>query len=78
MKSTTMEETAHHVMGAFAKDADAQLSKHEFAAFIDNNFAGAANITLVDMPAFMTAMSALKENTEAEQEYLEAIGGEDY
>jgi len=67
-----MEETTH-VIHTFNKNADGKLNKQEFATFIVN-FASTANIELVDMLDFMIVVSALKDNTEAEQEYLKAIG----
>ena len=70
---TTVEETKQ-VLKTFDKSADGKLDKHEFAAFIVN-FASSANMNIIDMLDFMIVVMVLKENTEAQQEYLDAIKG---
>lgn len=72
MKTTVEEST--QVMSTFDKAGDGRLSEQDFATFIVN-FASTANIELVDMLDFMIVVSALKENTDAEQEYIKAVGG---
>jgi Ca2+-binding EF-hand superfamily protein len=69
---TTVEETVK-VLRTFDKDQDGQLNSQEFAAFMIN-FASSANTPLVDMLDFMIVLSSLKENTAAEEEYMDFIG----
>ena len=60
-------------MKTFDKDQRG-LSHQEFANFIVN-FASSAGTPIVDMVDFMLVLTALKENTAAEEDYMKQLMG---
>ena len=75
--TTGMEQTAEEserVMKAFDRNLDGKLGHHEFSSFIVN-FASSAGTPIVDMVDFMLVLTALKENTAAEEDYMKQIMG---
>ena len=68
---TTAEESTQ-VIKAFDRNHDGKLGHHEFSTFIVN-FASTANMQLLDLLDFMIVVMALKENTDAQQEYTNSM-----
>ena len=59
-------------MGTFDLDGDQTLNNKEFVVFLVQ-FANLAGADLDDMLDFMIVTSGLKENTEAEVNYVKAL-----
>mmetsp|Transcript_18706 Transcript_18706/g.37956 ORF Transcript_18706/g.37956 Transcript_18706/m.37956 type:complete len:441 (-) Transcript_18706:109-1431(-) len=70
--SITVEECISAML-AFDTDDDAKLDVTEFAGFLIK-FADATNVGLTELVDFMVVTSALKDNNDAENEYIKAIG----
>lgn len=71
----TVEESIA-VMNTFDKDSKNKLNRKEFIAFL-TRFAKIAEVDLPDLIDFMVVTTALKENTDAEKDYLNAISASD-
>jgi Ca2+-binding EF-hand superfamily protein len=69
---TTVDETAS-IMSTFDISHDGGLNREEFAVFVIK-FATLLRSDLNDMIDFMIVTTALKENTEAEKKYMNAVG----
>lgn len=65
-------EESKHVMKHFDNSHSGNLDKQEFASFVVN-FATTAAVDLLDMLDFMLVVMALKENAEAEKEYVKEV-----
>mmetsp|Transcript_3479 Transcript_3479/g.5334 ORF Transcript_3479/g.5334 Transcript_3479/m.5334 type:complete len:445 (-) Transcript_3479:133-1467(-) len=71
----TVEETIA-VMNEFDKDSKNKLNRKEFIAFL-TKFAKTAEVNLSDLVDFMVVKSTLRENTDEEKDYLNAISASD-
>ena len=75
-ESTTLEATVDEtasIMSSFDISHDGGLHREEFAVFVIK-FATLLRSDLNDMIDFMIVTTALKENTEAEKKYMNAVG----
>lgn len=70
--SNTVEECVSAML-AFDTDDDAKLDVQEFAGFLVR-FAKTCNVSIQELVDFMIVTSALKDNDDAERDYIEAIG----
>ena len=62
-----------HVIHEFDHDHTGTLDKQEFASFIVN-FANQAKVELVNMLDFMLVVMSLKDNADAEKDFVETLG----
>ena len=67
-------EESKHVMEHFDNNHSGNLDKQEFSSFVVN-FATSAGVDLLDMIDFMLVVMALKDNAEAEKEYVMTVQG---
>lgn len=72
MRMKRIVKESEHVMSTFDKSSTGMLNKQEFASFIVN-FAKSVNLELIDLLDFMLVVEALKDNAEAEKEYMNIV-----
>jgi hypothetical protein len=68
---STVDDTVAAMM-SFDSDGDQQLDKEEFARFLVQ-FAASSNVPVSDLIDFMVVSSSLKNNSEAEANYIASI-----
>jgi Ca2+-binding EF-hand superfamily protein len=68
---STVDDTVAALM-SFDTDGDQQLDKNEFAQFLVQ-FAASCNVPISDLLDFMVVSSSLKDNSEAEADYIASI-----